>query len=398
MNWLALLQRATFRGVPFHVDGSEGNYGRKAVVHEYPLRDKPFVEDLGRKARGFTLEGFVIGANYIAGRDALIKALEQTGAGRLVHPYLGEMVITVTEFKVRETTAEGGVARFSITCVESGELTFPLAQVDTAKKVDIAANVAIIAAQGDFAKVFKVSNFPEFVSTAASSHLGDAITAIQGLSGSLPTLPDMAAEFGPQLLGVRTGLSTLMQGPTALGSALAGLVSGLSGLVTMPNDALAMLRGMFGFGDDTANVPTTTPSRIQQAANQSAVSSLMQRVAAVEAARSASQVQFDGYSDAVTLRNVLADKLDVLAESSSDDTVYQSLVDVRATMIRDITTRGADLARTVTITPQATQPALVLAYALYEDASRESTIVARNHIRHPGFVPGGQPLEVLADA
>jgi prophage DNA circulation protein len=398
MNWFDMLQLATFRGVPFQVDGSEGSYGRKAVVHEYPLRDKPFVEDLGRKARGFTLDGFVIGPNYIKGRDALINALEQSGAGRLVHPYLGEMVITVTEFKVRETTADGGVARFSITCVEAGELAFPVAQVDTAKKVDLAANVALVAVKADFAKLFKVSGLPEFVLQAAANHLGDAISAVQELSGSMPTLPDAASTFGPQATALRSGLTGLMQYPGDLGDSMTGLVSGLSGLVDLPADALAMLRGLFTFGDGVATVPATTPSRIQQASNQRAVNALMQRAAVVEAARSASQVQFDGFNDAVSLRSELADKLDVLAEGADDDTVYQSLVDVRAAMIRDITTRGADLARSVTVTPQSTQPALVLAYALYEDAGRDASIVARNKVRHPGFVPGGRPLEVLADA
>ena len=52
----------------------------------------------------------------------------------------------------------------------------------------------------------------------------------------------------------------------------------------------------------------------------------------------------------------------------------------------------------IRVTPEATQPALVLAYGLYEDAGREAEIVTRNKVRHPGFVPGGQALEVLADA
>jgi len=42
-------------------------------------------------------------------------------------------------------------------------------------------------------------------------------------------------------------------------------------------------------------------------------------------------------------------------------------------------------------------PAIVLAYRLYGDAERADEIVARNRVRHPGFVPGGQPLEVLSN-
>jgi prophage DNA circulation protein len=47
-----------------------------------------------------------------------------------------------------------------------------------------------------------------------------------------------------------------------------------------------------------------------------------------------------------------------------------------------------------------TQPALVLAQRLYGDPAsveaRAAEIVARNKVRHPGFVPGGVALQVLS--
>ncbi len=398
MTWLAELQQATIDGVPFQVEGSESSYGRRAVVHEYPLRDKPFVEDLGRKARSFMVEGFVLGPAYIQARDALTDALEQPGARRLVHPYLGERTVTVLDFKVKETTAEGGMARFTINCVEAGELTFPNAQLDTAQQVDMSADLAMDASLEDLSGEFEIGGFPEFVTEAAGLHIGNALDAIQDLAGALPALPDLASAFGPLMGGVRSGLSTLMQGPGALGSALTGLVSGLAGLFALPSSGLGLLRNLFDFGDDAAPVPTNTPSRVQQAANQAAVSVLIQRAAVIEAARNSSQVEFTGYTEAVAVREQLAEQLDVLAETAGNDQVYEALVTLRAAVVRDITARGADLARTTTVTPLVTQPALVLAYALYEDASRDQEIIARNTVRHPGFVPGGRPLEVLADA
>src|SRR5690349_9842319 len=125
MAWQDKLRKASFRGVPFQVDTSEGTFGRRGVVHEYPLRDTPFVEDLGRRARSLSVEGFVLGSDYMAARDALLAALERRGPGTLVHPYLGELVVSVQEVKLRESTAEGGLARFGITFLESGAERFP---------------------------------------------------------------------------------------------------------------------------------------------------------------------------------------------------------------------------------------------------------------------------------
>lgn len=45
-----------------------------------------------------------------------------------------------------------------------------------------------------------------------------------------------------------------------------------------------------------------------------------------------------------------------------------------------------------------TMPALLIAHRVYGDARRADDIVSRNRIAHPGFVSGGQVLEVLKDA
>jgi prophage DNA circulation protein len=70
--------------------------------------------------------------------------------------------------------------------------------------------------------------------------------------------------------------------------------------------------------------------------------------------------------------------------------------------VRDITARGADLSRLVHITSPQTRPALSLAWQLYGDdpdavSTRADEIARRNRLAHPGFVPGGRDIEVIAD-
>lgn len=185
MAWQDNLRKATFRGVPFQVDSHEGTFGRRTVTHEYPLRDKPYVEDLGRKARGMTIEALVLGAGYMTARDLLIGAFEQPGSGTLVHPYLGELTVTVTEIKLRESTAEGGVARFTITFVESGDATFPTAATDTGGAVDKAADAAEEDALAAFQTEYSVNEKPEFVAEDATSIVTDAMDAIEAATRSV---------------------------------------------------------------------------------------------------------------------------------------------------------------------------------------------------------------------
>jgi prophage DNA circulation protein len=42
-------------------------------------------------------------------------------------------------------------------------------------------------------------------------------------------------------------------------------------------------------------------------------------------------------------------------------------------------------------------PSLLVAYQIYGDAGRADEITKRNEPRHPGFLMGGNQLEVLAD-
>ncbi len=72
MGWRENLRKGSFRGIPFFVDSSSAGFGRRNVLHEYPLRDTPYAEDLGRAQKEFTVEATVIGDDYLRKRDALI--------------------------------------------------------------------------------------------------------------------------------------------------------------------------------------------------------------------------------------------------------------------------------------------------------------------------------------
>ena len=104
-TFFSRLREASFRGVPFEVDDVEASGGRRVVLHEYPLRDTPYREDLGRRAREFSVRGYIIQGrtyDYATSRANLLKALEAYGAGELVHPWHGEVSVVVDDYRLRE--------------------------------------------------------------------------------------------------------------------------------------------------------------------------------------------------------------------------------------------------------------------------------------------------------
>jgi prophage DNA circulation protein len=181
----------------------------------------------------------------------------------------------------------------------------------------------------------------------------------------------------------------------------------LTTLVNTPADLLAQLTDIFdGFVTSTGLLdvyafdpgtrpPATTSNREQEQQNFDAVQRLVQRLVVLKAAELAADETFDSYEAAASARDLIADKIDDQAEIAVDDT-YPALLQLRADLVKAVPGDEADLHRLVKYTPAFTMPSLVLAYQLYGNLDLEADLVARNGISNPGFIRGGEELEVLS--
>jgi prophage DNA circulation protein len=158
MAWKDKLQPATFRGVPFEVESDDGSFGRRTQVHEYPQRDKPYAEDLGRATRELNVTAFLVGADYLDARDKLLEALETAGPGTLVHPWYGELKVSLKEpARVSHSIANGGMCTVQLSFVEAGELAFPSAGNSLGAKSLEAADRLQEAGSFDYVEKFDVN-------------------------------------------------------------------------------------------------------------------------------------------------------------------------------------------------------------------------------------------------
>ena len=53
-------RRAKFGAAEFYVDTTVRDSARRIVQHEFPKRDAPYAEDMGRRAREITIRGYCI--------------------------------------------------------------------------------------------------------------------------------------------------------------------------------------------------------------------------------------------------------------------------------------------------------------------------------------------------
>lgn len=381
MSWREELKRgASFRGVPFFVESSEMSGGRRGPVHEYPGKDTPYREDLGREKRTFNVSGFVLGENYFTDRKRLQDALEARGPGVLIHPYQGTRIVSVIGYRVREETREGGLARFEVEFLETGEASQPTVYTDVG--AELAASVASMreVAGEDFLAGYE----PGIYSAGPAGVLGGTVDAVEGaLRGLTLATQDLA--------NVRRRLARLDGEAAALLAAPAGLLAELDALLLLlPGELLAVFGLVPGL-----RPPAGTANRERERANYDALYALVQRLAVVRAVELASAAEYESFEAATSARDALLGPLDYLL-GRSEDAVYGELEGMRAAFVAAVPGEDRGLPHLVEETLAVSIPSLVLTYRLYGSLEQELALVARNAPQRPGYLLGS--VEVLAGA
>lgn len=379
---------ASFRGVPFFVESADRAGGRRTIVHEFPLRDDPTVEDLGRRARVFSVEGYVIGDDYLRQRDALLAALEDVaGPGELVHPYYGTLRAVCSSLSVRETITDGGMARFLIEFSEA-----PAQVVAPAEAPDLDADVATAATAVEAALLLDLED--------SYNIDGEPAFALESIADDLAAL---SVDLGANLAAITRDTQELAR----IDAEVKEIVGDAAALIREPADAITRLRAVLSALADTAAasprsvfraimdvydavvidlVEGDTDTRVLERANQQAMGGALRQALLVEAALRLVNVPHVSVDDAVADRARLVAAMDEqLADAGN--AVYPAMSLLRASVLLAVP-GDAVLARVVTTERRVAVPSLFLAYQLYGSLEQEQDIIDRNGIQHPGFIAG----------
>ena len=412
------LQPASFRGVPFEVEASGITVGRRTVVHEYPQRDRPYVEDMGRATRNITLQCFVVGSDYLEQAQALMHELEEPGPGTLIHPWLGEMEVTITSVSELQFDQGLGVASVTITATEAGDLEFPAVTADEDTEALEAADAVEKSAVDKFCEDFDLSTINDWVDSALEGSLLDALNFVS--AGDLGKLFDYAE--GVANLADKA-MALLSSDPMIFATSLAGAL-GLSRWATTVSAWRGVAKSLKNLCKhdklkartkayaERKGEPMSDVTR-QVMKSQAAIETLVRQLLIAQmvgvstlVATSKDVSSPDGeedtrtttrsYDEIVELRDELCQVLDDELLMEESDEMYQTLDEAR-TAIFDVLTHKADaLQHVVIVKPDDVFPAVVLAYDYHDDADRDLEIARRNSVEHEGFCPASE-LRVLSE-
>lgn len=430
MAWKDRLVDASFRGVPFKTEDESLTAGRRVETHEFVNRDKPYTEDLGKATSRPKFSAYVIGDDCYEQRDRLIEALNKPGPGTLIHPAYGEMSVCVDgEINVSSSSSEGRMVRFDLRFVEAGELTYPTSGAATANTL-VSSCSALDDCISDNFDQFGMDGMPDFVQSGviddATNMLGyvsDKMAMVDsGISAAARLMQgDISVLLPPPSSG--KGFVDQLQAMWRSGNRLSGNASDLFTMIknfsgiSMGSDLAP--RGVWKTDSRTtqsqkqqnnyvasavrttaiseaAYAVTTLPAPVVTTGEQSQQSTGWPSVTHPElnnAPDEATVVDVPTWDDLVDIRDTLNTAIDKELSRTTDDRLFLALRRVKSDLNNDIKHRLIQTQKTVIRTPDEVTPALVLAATWFDNAARESDIVRRNAVAHPGFVPVA-PLRV----
>jgi prophage DNA circulation protein len=381
---------ATFKLQEFKCVSSSTVVGRRTVVHDRPQQDVPFVEDMGGAARQITMTGFVIGDNWQQDRNELLKAC-QKGAGYLVHPELGKIMVICQSCNVTENQIDSFMrADFDFTFVEVPDKNSLTAYIDTAARVRDNAIKSIGTLQQMFNVVAWIQNLPNQVMDFVSGQL----TNLMGVSPY-------------ELVSVVYSFNKLKNMDLTLPPALAANIAEFTGAYNFDytdpagtntiTPRLALVQCV-KLASTPLSYPTATTATLtlQNTACQY-MEMFFKQTAVIQASVAATYIDFTSYDDAQVIWTQIVNLFDEqiqLAGDTGNMEAYRLLRDCKADFLVDVKVRAPGLNKIQRIKIGQMTPGLVVAYRQYEDISREQEIIDRNKITHPGFIIT-DALEVL---
>jgi prophage DNA circulation protein len=130
-GWRGSLMPASFNGARFHCESNARESGRRIVEHQFPKKELPYAEDMGRAAREFTIRGYCIvfpydseytlyQIDYRKSRDDLIQQLETEGPGVLQLPTQPSQMVVCPRYRLTEEERFGGYCVIDMTFQEYG--------------------------------------------------------------------------------------------------------------------------------------------------------------------------------------------------------------------------------------------------------------------------------------
>lgn len=407
---------ASFRGVTFLLETAGGKGGRRAIPHAYPKKESGWTEDHGAVLTNQSITGRVVGKNYMTQLRDLLTALNTAGPGEFVHPWWGVQQVQVGEVSHELVNEEDQTATVTFQLFEAGTNLFPSSSADTAAKIKSAASDAADSNNSWFSSLWD-GDAIDGMGTMIDTCLND----LNEFTNGLPSTPSALREWTNRLANIKDSVGSLLAYPGELARQVTSLLYDIKGIATDPIRALSVYdlvkrrwagmraelsaTGSLSKNIKVSNGVASSVSSIKSTAlntrlnnNIAAFKQLILTSAAIGKADTIADCEFTYAQQAQDIGNDVADQLNELSKTSidaGDRSSWRTLRALRYAVVADTKDRSLQLPAMRVVTTKRPIPVALLAWQELGDTEQRGTIIARNRIRNPAFIPAGSDIEVI---
>jgi prophage DNA circulation protein len=400
-DWLTDLWKASYKGAPFWTERDQESGGRRIVKHQFPMRDDPYLEDLGEDLREYDLTAYVASDAADSEAAALAAACASRGPGILVMPVQGPVLVRCVSFSRDSSKDRAGYLGFNLKCTRDGASTSLISAAMSANLVFVAAETIASTVAQAFAAGLQILRQADYVVSAAVSLTQDAVAVFESVR---TTEPVDAVASATQRRAIQTlfdavpalyetgdpakAATDLVAIARALGDAIppAAAARAFDAIVTEPGFASALV----------VDAVYPTPRRRTMAENADQVLRLLRIAALTAYCEALARVPPGDRPAGITLRANVAEYFEAEIDNlpaAQIDLVHQ-IGALRDATIAYLSRAILDLAPVLRLEANRSMPSVFWAYRLYQDPQRAVELVARNRVVHPSFMPA--QFEALA--
>lgn len=398
------LRPAKWKSVPFHIDDATGEFGRRNVLHEYPGRNKPYGEDMGRAPRRVSLTAFFLGDENASAMDralSLLIVMEQEGPGELIHPWLGQLpsMQLANPGKVQFPKVDGGRISIQLDLVEAGTNHEPSAEDDPNDQLQSAADAIRKKSKEQLEK----SWLDEVLDA-----LDAAAKRVEGACAALEKMMSAADKAEAQLDRAMNAVQRIISAPLKVVSRFEKRVDRITGKVATPFSGVSAWKRLMGMKSLSSTAPSGSRvlggqpqwKNTAAASNPNEIPPLptclahwLRRELVIRAVETLLDASFASKADIAATQKAMVATLN--AELLvAPDALYAELHDLKVAAIRYLRSRTPHAADLKPLDVHDGAPVLVAAYRKTGSIAAADDLIARNSLRHPGFIPAGK-VEVL---
>ena len=392
---------ASFKGMPFNVETSSDEFGRRGDLYEYPLSEETGFKDLGRKARRFRVQGYLVGASQVAQTVAMATVAQSPEPGILIHPMFGPQLVscvtltTSADYRkdIRRTklsfefleanpsmapylvgaaiSALFSVANAAVSASKSSATWVPtISTIATTRAIssNLAAQVAPARDEASFDAISRLEKAEPITTFSVET---DEAAALRTLPGRLPSALALPA--------ADIALAVPVNPYPTFADAADPIDEGTRTVARLHADALKRLRDFNRFVVSQSDGTPSVESLI-----------VLSRLALIrdyawKAAQTVYATMGEGLADLDFIMAVYDDE-EVAATARCDDALVSTIRAARALAASTILSRTVGLPAVIEVSVDGIWPSLVVAQKLYGDGKRYSEVEAYNAHMVPFFI------------